>query len=435
MNITVFGLGKLGSPLAAVWAAEGHHVIGYDVDEHMVEQLDKGIAPVDEPGLQDLIDALWDDHLRATTVAADAVRVADVIFIIVPTPSNNLGTFSCRYVCDAARTIAAAMPEDPKYRVIVLVSTVMPGDTEGELIPIIESMTDMKCGPDFGVCYNPEFIALGSVIQGMQTPDYVLIGESDVRAGNFLESLYLWPGSLCPQGTPVKRMTIREAEVVKLAQNVFVTMKMSFANVLGELCENLFIDAHVVVDAIGTDHRIGKAYLHPGPAYGGPCFPRDNRAFAKLLLLHNHHVSACLPEAIDLVNQHQTSRLADRVMEFSPKSVGILGLAYKTDTAVSEESAGVLLRDELLRRGVMVVTHDPKARSASGLVNGPQAEKVVDVLREVSVVVITTPWSEYRKLPTLEGHENVTVIDCWGMFSEEEASQFGGYVRLGKGIS
>ena len=182
MNISVIGLGKLGLPWAAILAAKGHEVIGADRNAAVVDAVNAGRAPLPEPRLQDYVDQ-GRARLTATTDIAAAVAATDAAFIVVPTPSDPDGAFSNRFVLDGAAAIAAALSRTHGYHLVVLTSTVMPGSTAGQLIPALEQGSGKRCGPDFGVCYNPEFIAIGNVIHGMLRPDLVLIGESDPQAG------------------------------------------------------------------------------------------------------------------------------------------------------------------------------------------------------------------------------------------------------------
>ena len=178
MRLSIIGLGKLGAPMAAVMADKGHTVIGVDVSPGYVNAINQGRAPVNEPGLEELIQKNR-ERLSATTDCAEAIAQSDITFIIVPTPSEPDGSFSLRFVLAAGETIGQALGKKDGYHLVVLSSTVMPGSTGGSLLPLLERTSDKRCGEDFGLCYNPEFIALGSVIHDMLHPDMVLIGESD----------------------------------------------------------------------------------------------------------------------------------------------------------------------------------------------------------------------------------------------------------------
>ncbi|MEM3485867.1 MAG: nucleotide sugar dehydrogenase, partial [Candidatus Methanomethyliaceae archaeon] len=349
MRISVIGLGKLGAPLAAVLASKGHKVIGVDVDDRPIRLINEGKAPVYEPGLEALIQASR-ERLWATSDYDLAVRETEATFIIVPTPSDESGAFSLRYVLAAAESIGQALRHKDGYHLVVLTSTVMPGATGSELLPALETHSGKRCGRDFGLCYNPEFIALGSVIHDMLNPDFVLIGESDPHAGDILTGIYR---NLCENNPPIARMNFINAELTKLALNTFVTTKISYANMLAEVCERLpGADVDVVTSALGLDSRIGRKYLKGAIGYGGPCFPRDNLAF--IHLARQLGVQAVLAEATDRLNRAQIVRLAEIVLSRLPKGgrVGIMGLSYKPNTDVIEESQGVQLARHLLARGI-----------------------------------------------------------------------------------
>ncbi len=334
MHVAVVGLGKLGAPLAAVLASKGNQVLGIDVNPEAVGLLNEGRAPVEEPGLQDLVSASA-DRLSATTdlgVAADA----ELSILIVPTPSDERGAFSNQHVLAAVQEIGRSLSGRDDYHVVVVGSTVMPGSCDAEIRPALESASGRRVGETLGLCYSPEFIALGNVIRDMLEPDMVLIGESDARAGDLHERLY---AGVVENDPPFRRMSLVNAELTKIAVNTYVTMKISYANALADMCERLpGADVEEVTGALGLDTRIGAKYLRGAISYGGPCFPRDNKAFA--VLARDLGAEPLLAEATDAVNNAQTDRLARLVQSRlkAGNAVGILGLAYKPDTAVSKRA-------------------------------------------------------------------------------------------------
>jgi UDPglucose 6-dehydrogenase len=438
MNVSVIGLGRLGAPMAAVFAEKGHQVIGVDLDTRAVEACNAGRAPVQEPGLQELITRNR-ARLSATVDAEKAVAASDITFIIVPTPSNPDGAFSLRYVLETARPIGRALARKSDFHLVVLSSTVMPGSTGNDLLPALESESGKTCGRDFGLCYGPEFIALGNVIHDMLYPDLVLIGESDERSGKMLASFY---EGVCECHAGVRRMSFVNAELTKLSVNTFVTTKISYANMLAEICEKLDgADADVVTNALGVDSRIGKKYLKGALGYGGPCFPRDNQAFAALARLEG--VEAILAEATDAVNRRQTVRLTELVLEHLPEGgrAGVLGLAYKPDTPVVEQSPGLLLARELSARGVPLVVYDPEGMPSARPLLDPNveyAESMQACARRADVLIIATPWEEFRGLEPRHLNSSAgraTLIDCWRMLPRELFESQANYVTLGAGGS
>ncbi len=434
MKLSIIGLGKLGSPMAAVMAHKGHTVVGVDVNPAFVSAIQQGRPPVNEPGLPEMIRANR-ERLSATTDYEEAILATDATFIIVPTPSDPDGTFSMRFVLSAAEKIGAGLRNKKGWHVVVLSSTVMPGSTEGTLLPALEAHSGKKCGQGFGLCYNPEFIALGSVIRDMLNPDMILIGESDARSGDLLQRLY---EGVCESNPRIQRMNYVNAELTKLSVNTFVTTKISYANMLAEVCETLQgADVDVVTSAIGCDTRIGKKYLKGALGYGGPCFPRDNKAFSALA--RTNGVPALLAEATDELNRRQVPRLAELVLSRLPEggTAGILGLSYKPDTEVIEESQGLELAKRLLATGVAVVVYDPAAMENARRALGPSlkcAGNARECAKGADVLVIATPWSEFRTLLAQDFKPLGTVIDCWRLYSPEYLEHMN-YLQIGDGSS
>ena len=421
MKLSIIGLGKLGAPMAAVMAHKGNSVVGVDINPGYVLALQQGHAPVNEPGLEKMIQANR-DRLTATMDFEKAILETEVTFIIVPTPSDPDGTFSMRYVLSAAEKIGAALRKKNEWHLVVLSSTVMPGSTGGILLPVLETNSGKKCGEGFGLCYNPEFIALGSVIHDMLNPDMILIGESDERSGELLETLYT---VVCESGPRIQRMNYVNAELTKLSVNTFVTTKISYANMLAQVCETLpGADVDVVTSAIGCDSRIGNKYLKGALGYGGPCFPRDNVAFSALARANG--VPALLAEATDQMNRRQVPRLAELILSRLPEggTVGILGLAYKPDTDVIEESQGLALAKHLLSSGARVVVHDPAAmeNAKRHLIGSVTIARTAQHCASLSdVLAITTAWPEYRNLSPsdLKPSKAIVVLDCWRVLPME----------------
>ena len=433
MKISIIGLGKLGAPMAAVMAHKGNSVVGVDVNPGYVAAIQQGLPPVNEPGLAELITANR-ERLSATVDYDAAILATDVTFIIVPTPSDPDGRFSMRYVLSAAEKIGAALRKKDSWHLVVLSSTVMPGSTGGQLLPALEAASGKKCGPDFGLCYNPEFIALGSVIRDMLRPDMILIGESEERGGALLEQLYT---GVCDSNPHIQRMSYVNAELTKISVNTFVTTKISYANMLAQVCETLpGADVDVVTAALGCDTRIGPKYLKGGLGYGGPCFPRDNVAFSAMA--RGNGVPALLAEATDAINRRQAPRLAALIRARLPEggTVGVLGLSYKPETEVIDESQGVALARELSEAGVKVVVYDPAAMDTARMGLGTSvtfAESAVACAGGADVVAIMTPWTAFKKLGAADVKDGAVVVDCWRMFGPEHFGDTVEHLMLGAG--
>ena len=414
MNLSVFGLGKLGAPLLAVFAHKGFNVIGVDINPELVSAINAGIAPFEEPGLQQLLSENL-ERITATSSVEEAVMNSDVSFLILPTPSKSDHFFSNDYLCECMTQIGNSLKQKDGYHLVVITSTVMPGVTQSVMLPILEQNSGKVVGEDLGLCYNPEFIALGSVVKDMLYPDLLLVGQSDEKAGQMLAEIYQKSVNNNPK---IHRMNYVNAELAKISVNTFVTTKISYANMLADMCSNLpEADVDVVTNAIGDDSRIGVKYLRGGTAYGGPCFPRDNKAFAALG--RSLGVNTRLAEATDEINEHQANRLSGIVetMSASGDCIVLLGVAYKPNTPVMEESQAIKLAKYLLGKGFKVVLSDPMAvpvieKSQSYIFERDWK----NAIQNADVIVIMTQWDEYEELPNYveqEGLDVRLVIDPW----------------------
>lgn len=436
--LSVIGLGKLGSPMAAVFASKGFPVVGLDLNADFVALINQGRAPVDEPQLQELITANR-ERLRATTDWVDAIHSTEITFIIVPTPSGPDATFNNRYVISALEHIGGALQSKKGYHVVVITSTVMPGSTERELTACLEAASGRKVGENLGLCYNPEFIALGSVVRDMLHPDMILIGQSDEKAGQQLERVYRNSTNTAPE---FHRMNLVNAELCKISVNTYVTTKISYANMIGAICDRLpGADADVVTAAVGADSRIGRKYLKPAIGYAGPCFPRDNKAFSALG--RQLGVDTALAEATDRINSLQVERLLGAIEARASlgDTVAVLGMSYKPHTGVIEESQGVALAHRLAKVGFNVIVSDPQALpGAKAVLSGasniafegdPEA-----AIAAASLVVFTTAWPEFAGLPLESfavGGKRRVVIDPWSLFPNEAISEVADLVKPGLG--
>jgi len=416
-RISVIGLGKLGACSAACFSARGYETVGIDIKEAVVASINAGKAPVEEPLLQELIDRSG-TRLKASTDFREAIEGSEVTFLITPTPSLPNGHFSDRFLKSALEKLATALRDSKKHsHLFVVTSTVSPGTTESSLIPCIEKFSGRKLNEGFGVCYNPEFIALGNVIRDFLNPDLVLIGESAVQYGDQLEDVYL---KVCENKPHVSRMSIVSAEIAKISLNSFVTMKISFANTLASLCEEIpGADVDAVTNALGADKRISPYYLKGGMPFGGPCFPRDNRAFAAFA--KNHGLQAPLAEATDAVNKEHIKRIASRIVTLlqktGDKSVSVLGLAYKSHTPVVEESAALVLVSEFLREGIRVTAYDPLATELARAYLGDSiqyARTMKECLEHSRFWIIASNDPEFATIDdSYVTVEPTRVFDCW----------------------
>ncbi len=434
---SVVGLGKLGASMAAAIASRGFDVIGVDVTSRAVELVNAGRAPVQETGLDELV-AANRQRLRATLSHEEAILESDLTFVIVPTPSDEQGAFSLQYAAWAFRQIGRALARKSSYHNVVLTCTVLPGATRHGLLPILEAASGKRCGPDFGLCYSPEFIALGSVIRDFLNPDFTLVGEYDKRAGSQLETCY---GAILANNPPCRRMSLENAELAKIALNSYVTMKITFANMLANLCERLpGGDIDVVSDALGTDARIGRKYLTGALGYGGPCFPRDNVALGYIARALGSRAE--LAETTDRMNRGLAEQVVPRLRPLiqGGRTVAVLGLAYKPFSHVVEESQGIFLANALSRGGARIVAYDPLAgAAASAELHGQVVvlDSVQECLAQADVVLVTTPDPAFCQITAADfptRPSGVTVIDFWRLLKSLEGAPGIRYVPIGTSV-
>jgi UDPglucose 6-dehydrogenase len=434
-RVSIVGLGKLGASMVAAIASRGGEVIGVDVNAAAVDAVAAGRAPVQETDLDATL-AANRARIRATLDVAAAVRDSAITFVIVPTPSDARGAFAFDAAARAFEAIGAALRAKDTYHLVVLTSTVLPGTTRHALLPVLERASGKTVGPDLGLCYSPEFIALGSVIRDFLNPDFTLIGEIDARAGATLEAYY---AQVMANHPPARRMSLENAELAKISVNSYVTMKITFANMLAALCEAIpGADVDVVTHALGSDRRIGARYLTGGLGYGGPCFPRDNVALA--FLARSLAAPSLGPEATDAVNAGIPARVVARLAPLVPAggTVGILGLAYKPASHVIEAAQGTALVDACLARGLRVVAYDPLVTTLAGrgeaLTLAASAQAVVDT---ADVVVVATPDPAFVALDwaaALTRRPALAIVDAWRLLRDAvPAAALARYHVLGRG--
>ena len=437
-KISVFGLGKLGCTMLACFAHKGAKVVGVDINPDSVSKINKGLSPIYEPGVEDLIKKNI-DKIKATSDVAEAVANSSASFIIVPTPSEANGSFNTKAVEAVAKSIGAALKNKTGYHLIIVTSTVLPGDT-ARITGLLEETSGKKCNVDFGVCYNPDFIALGSIVRDFLNPDMVLIGESDKKAGDALCDIHK---NLVDNKPSINRMTFENAELTKIALNSYCTLKITFANVLAEICEKFpGGNVNAVTQALGFDTRIGHRYLKGGLSYGGPCFPRDNKAFAwtasKLGVTHS------LALKTDEVNNfHRDNRIPAKLLsilkEKKADSIAVLGLTYKADTTLVEESAAISVIKTLAKENIKISVYDPAGMNEgkaalSDCENVIFKESAKDCIKGADLCFIASPWKEFGELTKGDFKslmKSPVVFDAWSMFdfaSEKEID----YRQIGK---
>jgi GDP-mannose 6-dehydrogenase len=396
LRISVFGLGYVGTVSAACLAADGHGIVGVDVNADKIEAINAGTSPIVEPGVESL---LAEGHrqglLRATASARDAIQATDMSLVCVGTPSHLNGSLDLRYVQRVCTEIGAALRDKSSPHLVVMRSTMLPGTTETVAIPALEAASGSTFGGRWSVCYNPEFLREGSSVQDFYNPPKIVIGEPSPAVGDPVASIYE------RLQAPLVRTSLRAAEMVKYADNAFHALKITFANEIGNLCKRMGVDSHEVMSIFCRDTRLNlsPAYLRPGFAFGGSCLPKDLRALtyqAKLLDLDSPVINAVLPS-----NHSHFVVAVQRITGLNRKRIGFLGMAFKSDTDDLRESPLVEMIETLLGKGYSIRVYD-KNVSVARLV-GANRRFMDEHVPHLSSLLVDTP-------EQLVDHSEVLVI-------------------------
>ena len=387
-KIGVIGLGKLGLPLAAVMAQAGYEVFGVDKNLSLINQLQKNEFNYDEPDLNDILN----NHKDKIKFGTDYTLLVDanIVYLILPTPSDFSGQFDDSYIISAINNLLKIWRDRLHSKVIVVVSTLMPQTCERKIQPLLSSdLNNFK----ITLLYSPEFIALGSVIYNLKNPDMVLIGAGSPTDAD----LHLSIQRAIIGEHQYKVLSLTEAEIVKLLVNCYVTMKISFANFIGEIGDILGpgVDIFAISNALGMDSRIGSKYIKPGLGFGGPCFPRDNKA---LIAWSNEiGLSANLAQSTIDINNRQPVYMAERVYRAFKeyRRIGILGYTYKINSSVTEESQRVLLANILSQKGFDVYVYDPFVDKAQEFSARVKVCSSVSNLLDCDVIVTSKEYELY----------------------------------------
>ncbi len=379
-SVSIFGLGYVGSVSAACFSSLGHKVIGVDVSRAKVEMLGSGRTPIVEARMAELVAA---GHkaglLTATTDANEAVLNSDVSFVCVGTPSLKNGKLDLSHIEHVAAEIGAAIRQKKSPHVFVLRSTVLAGTTETIVLPILEKSSGKKCGKDFTVCYNPEFMREGSAVADFLNPPYTILGASDTNHLAPLRELYKQtPGTLY-------EVTIPVAEMVKYFSNIYHAVKVGFANEMGTMCKHLGVDAQEVTKIFTSDSKlnISPAYLSPGFAFGGSCLPKDLRA----ITYKAKELDLKLPmlESLMLSNAEHVDRAVEMVLDTGKKRIAQLGLSFKAGTDDLRESPQVQLIKRLMGEGLDVKVWDEDV--SLGRLAGSNRQYIEEVIPHIGSVL------------------------------------------------
>jgi UDPglucose 6-dehydrogenase len=396
MNVVMIGAGYVGLVSGACFAEFGANVTCLDVDEGKIEALQNGKIPIYEPGLEDLVHRnMRSGRLQFSTQFQDWIGDADLIFIAVGTPTRRGdGHADLKYVYAAATQIAQHLKG---YTIIVDKSTV-PVGTAREVKRVIQQANP---DADFDVASNPEFLREGSAINDFMRPDRVVLGVESARAEALLRELYR---PLYLIEAPILVTDLESAEITKYAANAFLATKISFINEVAELCEKTGADVHAVARGMGLDARIGKKFLHPGPGYGGSCFPKDTQAMIRMA--QDAGTSSRIVEAVVAVNAAQKARMVVKIREalggsVANKMIAVLGLTFKPETDDMREAPSLAILPALVEQGARIKAHDPHGmdEARKELPDSiAYTDNIDDAVRDADAIVLMTEWNQYRGL-------------------------------------
>jgi UDPglucose 6-dehydrogenase len=433
MNICVIGTGYVGLVTGTCFADFGVNVSCVDKDAQKIEMLKRGEIPIYEPGLKELVDKnIGEGRLKFTVDLSESIKDSLVIFIAVGTPPKKDGSADLRYIEEVSRTIAENING---YKVIVTKSTV-PVGTGALIEKIINS--EQKGRHRFDVASNPEFLREGSAVEDFMRPNRVVIGAKSDEAKAILKDLY---SPLYLIETPFVVTDIETAELIKYASNAFLATKISFINEMAAICEKVGADVHMVAKGMGLDHRIGPKFLHPGPGYGGSCFPKDTSAIT-MIARDNGYVFRIVEATIE-VNRLQRERMMDKVRgmvgDVKGKDIGVLGLAFKPNTDDIRESPAMDIVMMLKKEGARVKAYDP-----AGMENARRALKDIafagdpyEAADGSDALLVLTEWNQFRKLDMarIKGLlKTPIVIDLRNIYEPSSMRAMGfSYTGVGRG--
>ena len=432
MKVAVVGTGYVGLVVGACLAETGNDVICADVDESKIAGLKESKIPIYERSLESLVRSNQaEDRLTFTTDVAQAVEASEVVFIAVGTPPDEDGSADLQHVLEVARTIGDHM-NAPK---VVITKSTVPVGTAAKVREAIAERTSEK----FHVCSNPEFLKEGAAVGDFMKPDRVVVGVDSEEAEEVVRQLY---EPFVRTGNPIIFMDIASAELTKYTANAMLATRISFMNEIAELCERVGADVKRVRKGVGSDTRIGPAFLFPGPGYGGSCFPKDVRALVKTA--EDHGMSLEVLKAVQDVNARQKKKLAERLTaalggDLNGRTIAVWGLAFKAQTDDMRESPAIDLIEVVLAAGGKVCAHDPEANESARRIFGDRiayADHMYDALPGADALVIVTEWLVFRN-PDFqrmkESLDHPVIVDGRNLYQPKKMRELGfTYVTLGR---
>lgn len=402
--LSIIGLGFVGLSTAAVLAHKGQKVTGVDIDEKRLTAIKSGVMPFYEPKLEEFLKTSLDNgNLQITQNIEEAIQRTEITFLTVGTPSYSDGRINLSYLENAITSVGNALKNKSDFHLVVVKSTVVPLTTTSMVLPLLEQKSGKKSGIDFGVVVNPEFLKEGSAIDDTLNPHLIVIGSSDSKSGNILENFYKrFYGNEMPE---LIRTNTNTAELIKYANNAFLSTKISFINMIANMCQQISnVDVEDIAKAIGKDPRIGSQFLKAGPGFGGSCFPKDLNALIKFS--ESVKYEPTLLKATRDTNENQTSvilNLAEKTMGtvISGKKIAILGLSFKKDTDDVRESVSLKIIKKLIDQSCMVNVHDPMALNNTKKIFSDNISYFDDpfvCMNDCDCCILMVDWDKYKLL-------------------------------------
>ncbi len=396
MNVVMLGSGYVGLVSGACFSEFGANVTCLDIDQNKIDDLNNGKIPIYEPGLEELVKKNFDEgRLVFSTEYDGAIQGADLVFLAVGTPTRRGdGHADLKYIYQAAKDLA---PFLTGYTVVVNKSTVPVGTARN----VKRILKDSNPDADFDVASNPEFLREGAAIKDFMYPDRVVVGVENEKSQKLIQELYR-PLNLIE--VPMVFTSLESAELTKYAANAFLATKISFINEIANLCEAVNADVHAVSKGMGLDGRIGRKFLHPGPGFGGSCFPKDTKALVRIA--QENDVSCRIVETVVEVNEAQKARMIGKIRDAlggdeSGKKLAVLGLTFKPETDDMRDAPSLSILPKLIENGAIVNAHDPQGINEAKLLL-PDAvqyyDSIYDVFHDADAVILLTEWNVYRGL-------------------------------------
>jgi UDPglucose 6-dehydrogenase len=432
MNISVIGTGYVGLVVGACLAETGNTVCCADIDEKKIAMLRRNQLPIYEPGLETLVERNQEEErLRFTTDLAEAIRGAEVVFIAVGTPAGEDGSADLKYVLEVAELVGKHMTRE----IVVVTKSTVPVGSAGK----VKAAVAREAKLPFHVCSNPEFLKEGTAVEDFMRPDRVILGIESAYARRVMTDLY---APFVRTGKPIILMDPASAEMTKYAANGMLATRISFMNEIANLCDEVGANVDFVRRGIGSDTRIGSAFLFPGPGYGGSCFPKDVKALVRTA--YERGIPLDVLSAVDATNERQKRILGVKIADalghnLEGKHIALWGLAFKAGTDDMREAPSLTLIEMLVEHGATVCAHDPAAMDQARDILGDRiefADSGYDALQGADALVIVTDWNEYRN-PDFgrirKGLREPVIIDGRNLYSPEKMQELGiRYYSIGR---